>query len=77
MPKSTYVFDTIKDEGHTITIDGDVSIEAKINQKAYLNYYGQVFPLNTKFTFQNHQFRYKSKPLALEQQFADPDVEYK
>lgn len=77
VPKTTAVFDTISDEGHTISINDEVTIEAQINQKAYLNFHGQQFPLNTKFTFKQHEFTYKSKPLTLEQQYADPDVEYK
>lgn len=76
VPKSTSVFNNIEDEGQLIDIKDDVSTYAKINQKADLNYYGQVFKLNTKFTFDG-TFRYVSKPLVLEKEFADPDVEYK
>lgn len=67
---------SIKDEGKTISVKDDVSIYARINQKAELNYYGQVFPLNTKMKF-DEEIKYSLKPLVIQVDHADPDVEYK
>lgn len=76
IPKHNGVLNKIKDEGGTINIDNNYSTYAKINQKANLNFHGQVLPLNTKFKT-NDSFTYMSKPLALEKEFSDPDVDYK
>lgn len=76
VPKNDGVLSTIKDEGKIISIQNDISVYAKINQKAEFNYYGQVFPLNTKFKF-NEQVKYSLKPLVPDTQYSDPDVEYK
>lgn len=54
-----------------------ISTYSKINQKAELNYYGQVFPLNTKFSFNDDTFTCTITSVEVEQEYADPDVEFK
>lgn len=77
IPKSTVSFTKVEEEGKPIEIKrGDVSLYAQINQKAELNFYGQIFNLNTKFDF-NTTFRYSSKPLIMDPKFGDSGVEYK
>lgn len=75
IPKRDGVLDAPEDIRGDITIKSKEDIYTLINQKAELNYYGQTFNLNTKFK-QNHIFKYKLRPITLENEFADPDVEY-
>lgn len=77
IPKSNEVLDKIKPTKEEIVVGGTVPLISKINQKATFNYLGQEFNLNTKFTFDNHKFEFTIKPLLIEKEFADPDVEYK
>lgn len=58
-----------------IELNGKRDIYELINQKAELNYYGQTFNLNTKFTL-NEKIDYSIVPIKLDNEFADPDVEY-
>lgn len=81
--KSNDVWKTVVNEGEGFEIKDDVSTFSKINQKATLNYYGQQYPLNTKFKFTGEwteptsYFSYRSGPIVLDNKYADPDVEYR
>lgn len=81
--KSNDVWTTVTNEGEGFEIKDNVSTFSKINQKATFNYFGQQYPLNTKFKFTGEQtdptsyFSYHSQPIVLDNKYADPDVEYK
>lgn len=75
IPKNNRALGTPDEIPAQIELNGKKDIYTLINQKAELNYYGQTFNLNTKFSL-NETFEYTLTPVVIADEFVDPDVEY-
>lgn len=75
IPKNNRALGTPDEIPAQIELNGKKDVYTLINQKAELNYYGQTFNLNTKFSL-NETFEYTLTPVVIADEFVDPDVEY-